>query len=160
MKSCYLFRLSITANLILEESVCHWHFQLHFRWLLLRTRGGMTLEGEDLAAKSKVEGIESPVFKKFGNAMELMKKLKGKGAWFGVCPPCADYYAANDKVDFEEKAGGLADEEHPGRLGCLAVRMDERCERGGGSDASPLFLSKLRWKASVIHCSDRRYSYH
>jgi predicted peroxiredoxin len=66
----------------------------------------MTLEGADLAAKSKVERIESPVFKKFGNAMELMKKLKEKGAWFGVCPPCADYYAANDKVDFVEKAGG------------------------------------------------------
>jgi predicted peroxiredoxin len=66
----------------------------------------MTLEGADLAAKSKVERIESPVFKKFGNAMELMKKLKEKGAWFCVCPPCADYYAANDKVDFVEKAGG------------------------------------------------------
>ena len=66
----------------------------------------MTLDGADLAAKSKAERIESPVFKKFGNAMDLMKKLKEKGAWFGVCPPCADYFAGGDKLDFVEKAGG------------------------------------------------------
>ncbi len=66
----------------------------------------MTLEGADLASKSKLERIDSPVFKKFGNAAELMKKLKEKGAWFGVCPPCADYFVGNDKLDFVEKAGG------------------------------------------------------
>jgi hypothetical protein len=38
--------------------------------------------------------------------MEMMKKLKGKGAWFSVCPPCADYCAVNDKVVFFDKAGG------------------------------------------------------
>jgi predicted peroxiredoxin len=87
----------------------------------------MTLEGADLAAKSKVERIESTVFKKLGNALELMKKLKEKGACFGVCPPCADYYAANDKVDFIEKAGGrLADEEHTGRLGGVDVSRVEK----------------------------------
>ncbi len=66
----------------------------------------MTLEGADLASKSKAERIESPIFKKFGNALELMKKLKGKGAWFGVCPPCAEYFAPDDKLEFVEKAGG------------------------------------------------------
>lgn len=66
----------------------------------------MTLEGADLASKSKVERIESPIFKKFGNALELMKKIREKGGWFGVCPPCADYFASNDKLDFVEKAGG------------------------------------------------------
>lgn len=66
----------------------------------------MTLDGADLAAKSKAERIDSPVFKKFGNALELMKKLKEKGAWFGVCPPCADYFTGSDKLDFVEKAGG------------------------------------------------------
>jgi predicted peroxiredoxin len=66
----------------------------------------MTLEGADLANKSKVERIESPIFKKFGNALELMKKLKEKGAWFGVCPPCADYFVGGDKLDFVERAGG------------------------------------------------------
>jgi predicted peroxiredoxin len=66
----------------------------------------MTLEGADLASKSKAERIESAVFKKFGNALELMNKLKGKGAWFGVCPPCADFFTGSDKLDFVEKAGG------------------------------------------------------
>jgi len=66
----------------------------------------MTLEGAELACKSKVERIDSPIFKKFGNAQELMKKLKDKGAWFGVCPPCADYFVGSDKIDFVEKAGG------------------------------------------------------
>ena len=66
----------------------------------------MTLEGADLASKSKVDRIESPIYKKFGNALALMKKLKEKGGWFGVCPPCADYFAGGDKLDFVEKAGG------------------------------------------------------
>ncbi len=67
----------------------------------------MTLEGADLANKTKVGRIDSPIFKKFGNAEELMKKLKEKGVWFGVCPPCAEYAGAGggDKVDFVEKAG-------------------------------------------------------
>jgi hypothetical protein len=65
----------------------------------------MPLEGADLTVKSKVERIESSVLKIFGSAMELMKKFKEKGGWFGVCPPCADYFAANDKLGFIEKAG-------------------------------------------------------
>lgn len=68
----------------------------------------MTLEGADLAHKNKAERIDSPIFKKFGNALELMKKLKEKGAKFGVCPPCAEYAGAvgNDKFEWIEKAGG------------------------------------------------------
>lgn len=67
----------------------------------------LTLEGADLANKGKAERIDSPVFKKFGNAHELMKKLKEAGATFGVCPPCADYFGAvgGDKYDFVEKRG-------------------------------------------------------
>jgi predicted peroxiredoxin len=66
-----------------------------------------TLDGADLANKTKVERIDSPIFKKFGNAAELMKKLKEKGATFGVCPPCAEYAGAvgSDKLDFVEKRG-------------------------------------------------------
>lgn len=66
-----------------------------------------TLEGADLANKSKAEKIVSPVFHKFGNAYELMKKIKDKKGWFGICPPCAEYYGAEgkDKIDFVEKAG-------------------------------------------------------
>lgn len=65
----------------------------------------MTLEGAELANKSKASRIESPIFKKFGNADELMKKLKEKGATFGVCPPCAEYMGAvgSDRYDFVEK---------------------------------------------------------
>lgn len=66
-----------------------------------------TLDGADLANKTKVERIDSPIFKKFGNALELMKKLKEKGATFGVCPPCAEYAGAvgSDKLDYVEKRG-------------------------------------------------------
>ena len=68
----------------------------------------MTLEGAELAVKGKAERIESPIFKKFGSANELMLKLKGKGATFGVCPPCAEYMGAvgGEKYDFVEKQGG------------------------------------------------------
>lgn len=68
----------------------------------------MTLEGADLANRKKADKIESPIFKKFGNAQDLMKKVKDKGAWFGVCPPCAEYAGAvgDDKYEFVEKAAG------------------------------------------------------
>ena len=37
-----------------------------------------------------------------------MKKIKDKGGWFGVCPPCAEYFGSSrgDKQDFVELAGG------------------------------------------------------
>jgi predicted peroxiredoxin len=68
----------------------------------------MTLDGADLVNKKKTERIESPIYKKFGNALEIMKKIKDKGGWFGVCPPCADYFGAtgSDKYDWVELAGG------------------------------------------------------
>ena len=67
----------------------------------------MTLDGADLANKNKAARIESPIFKKFGNGEELLKKLKEKGATFGVCPPCAEYMGAvgGDKFDFVERQG-------------------------------------------------------
>lgn len=67
----------------------------------------MTLEGAELAHKDKAGRIESPIFKKFGNADSLMRKLKDKGASFGVCPPCAEYVGAvaSEKYDFVEKKG-------------------------------------------------------
>ena len=68
----------------------------------------MTLGGADLANKKRAEKIESPIYKSFGTATQIMKKIKDKGGWFGVCPPCADFYGATagDKVDFVELAGG------------------------------------------------------
>ncbi len=67
----------------------------------------MTLGGAELANKTKASRIESPIFKKFGNAEELLNKLKDKGATFGVCPPCAEYMGStgNEKFDFVEKQG-------------------------------------------------------
>ncbi len=68
----------------------------------------MTLDGADLVNKKKTERIDSPIYKKFGNALEIMKKIKDKGGWFGVCPPCAEYFGAtgSDKYDWVELAGG------------------------------------------------------
>jgi predicted peroxiredoxin len=67
----------------------------------------MTLEGADLANKTKTERIVSPIFKKFGSAHDLMKKLKDKGAVFGVCGPGAEYAGAtgSNKYDFVELRG-------------------------------------------------------
>jgi predicted peroxiredoxin len=67
-----------------------------------------TLQGADLAHATRGEKIESPIFKKWGNAAAIMKKLKEKGATFGVCPPCAEYYGANDqdRLSYVESAGG------------------------------------------------------
>jgi len=68
----------------------------------------MTLQGADLVHTKRAERIESPIYKKFGNALEIMKKIKDKGGWFGVCPPCADYFGAtgSNKYDWSELAGG------------------------------------------------------
>ena len=51
----------------------------------------MTLDGADLVNKNQREGIKSPTYKKCGDALEIMNKVKDKGGWFGVCPPCAGY---------------------------------------------------------------------
>jgi predicted peroxiredoxin len=68
----------------------------------------MTLGGADLAHKKRTDKIESPIYKSFGSATQIMKKIKDKGGTFGVCPPCADFYGAtgNDKHDFVDLAGG------------------------------------------------------
>jgi predicted peroxiredoxin len=67
-----------------------------------------TLSGAELAHKDKPERIESPIFKKFGNAMSLIKDLKERGATFGVCPPCAEYFGSkgDNKLDFFAEVGG------------------------------------------------------
>ena len=68
----------------------------------------MTLDGADLANKKKTDRIDSPIYKKFGNASQIMKKIKDKGGWFGGCPPCAEYFGAkgDDKYDWVTLAGG------------------------------------------------------
>jgi predicted peroxiredoxin len=68
----------------------------------------LTLGGADLANKKKTEKIESPIYKSFGNAAQIINKIKDKGGWFGVCPPCAEFFGAtgSDKYDFIQLAGG------------------------------------------------------
>lgn len=67
----------------------------------------MTLQGAELTIKEKAAKIESPIFKTYGSALELMTKIKEKGGKFGVCPPCSEFACATGgvKMDFVEKAG-------------------------------------------------------
>jgi predicted peroxiredoxin len=67
-----------------------------------------TLGGADLAHKKRTEKMESPIYKSFGAAASIIKKIKDKGGWFGICPPCADFagVTGSDKYDFVEMAGG------------------------------------------------------
>ena len=66
-----------------------------------------TIHGAELANRAKAEKIVSPIFKKFGNGLELVLKLKEKGATFRVCPPCAEAMGATgaEKMDFFELKG-------------------------------------------------------
>jgi predicted peroxiredoxin len=68
----------------------------------------MTIEGADLCKKSVPEKIVSPIFSKFGNAMEIMDRVRKNGCKFGVCPPCAEYFSAkgDEKFDWVELQGG------------------------------------------------------
>jgi predicted peroxiredoxin len=61
----------------------------------------------ELANKTKAGRIDSPIFEKFSNVEELLKKLKDKGCTFGVCPPCAEYMGVegSDKYDFIDEQG-------------------------------------------------------
>ena len=68
----------------------------------------LTLGGADLANKKRTDKIDSPIYKNFGTATQIMQKIKDKGGWFGVCPPCAEFFGStgNDKHAFVELAGG------------------------------------------------------
>lgn len=68
----------------------------------------MTLQGAELACREKTARIVSPIFSKFGNALEIMEDIRERGGWFGVCPPCAEYAGAvgDAKHEWVEKAAG------------------------------------------------------
>jgi predicted peroxiredoxin len=87
-------------GLLLAETVANKGWGQVYVW--------MTLDGADLVNKKKMDRIDSPIYKKFGNASSIMKKIKDKGGWFGVCPPCAEYFGAagGDKHEGVELAGG------------------------------------------------------
>lgn len=67
-----------------------------------------TIEGADLCHKGHPEKVTSPIFLKFGNALEIMESIRKQGGTFGVCPPCAEYFDAKDsnKHDWVELQGG------------------------------------------------------
>ena len=68
----------------------------------------MTLEGADLCKKGSLEKISSPVYQKFGNALEIAERVRKNGGKFGLCPPCAEYFGAkgDQKYDWVELQGG------------------------------------------------------
>lgn len=67
-----------------------------------------TVEGADLCRKGHPETIVSPIFQKYGNALELMERTRKNGAKFGACPPCLDYFGAtgDNKYEWIEPQGG------------------------------------------------------
>jgi len=68
----------------------------------------MTIEGAEFSKKSVPEKIVSPIFSKFGNAMEIMERVRKNGCKFGVCPPCAEYFSAKGDEKFGFDIGILA----------------------------------------------------
>lgn len=67
-----------------------------------------TLEGADLCRKGHAEKVTSPIFLKWGNALEIMESIRKAGGTFGICPPCAEYFGAkdDDKLGWVELQGG------------------------------------------------------
>lgn len=67
-----------------------------------------TIEGADLCRTGHAEKITSPIFLKYGTALEIMESIRKAGGTFGVCPPCAEYFGAkdDDKLGWVELQGG------------------------------------------------------
>jgi len=66
-----------------------------------------TIEGADLCRKGHAEKITSPIFLKYGTALEIMESIRKAGGTFGICPPCAEYFAKDaDKLEWVELQGG------------------------------------------------------
>ncbi len=66
------------------------------------------LEGIELCKKGLAEKILSPTYQKFGNALEMMERIKKNGGTFGACPPCLDWVGAagETKHDWITPQGG------------------------------------------------------
>jgi len=68
----------------------------------------MVLEGVELCKKGHAEKIVSPAYHKFGNAFEMMERIRKNGGTFGACPPCLDWVGATgeNKYDWITPQGG------------------------------------------------------
>lgn len=69
----------------------------------------LALEGAELCKKGAPEKIISLSFYRFGNALEMMERIRKFGGKFGVCPPCADRIGAvgDQKFDWVENQDGV-----------------------------------------------------
>lgn len=67
----------------------------------------MVLEGAELCRKGHAEKIVGPAYQKFGNAFDMMERIRKNGGKFGVCPPCADWVGAigDNKLEWVENQG-------------------------------------------------------
>lgn len=61
----------------------------------------MVLEGAELCRKGHPEKIVGPAYQKFGNAFDIMERIRKNGGTFGVCPPCADWVGAVGENRYE-----------------------------------------------------------
>ncbi len=68
----------------------------------------MVLEGVELCKKGLAEKIVSPAYHKFGNAFDMMERIRKNGGTFGACPPCLDWVGATgeNKYDWITPQGG------------------------------------------------------
>lgn len=68
----------------------------------------MVLEGVELCKKGLAEKIVSPAYHKFGNAFEMMERIRKNGGTFGACPSCLDWVGATgeNKYDWITPQGG------------------------------------------------------
>jgi predicted peroxiredoxin len=107
-KKKYLFVVSSGGNnpnratlaLILADVVQKKEFGDVHIWLVL--------EGSELCRKGHPEKIVGPAYQKFGNAFDMMERIRKNGGKFGVCPPCAEWVGAtgNNRIEYVEDQGG------------------------------------------------------
>lgn len=107
-KKKYLFVVSSGGNnpnrailaLLLADVVQKKEFGEVHIWLVL--------EGAELCRKGHPEKIVGPAYQKFGNAFDMMERIRKNGGKFGVCPPCAEWVGAtgDSRIEYVENQGG------------------------------------------------------
>lgn len=68
----------------------------------------LVLEGSELCRKGHPEKIVGPAYQKFGNAFEMMERIRKNGGTFGVCPACAEWVGATgaNRIEYVADQGG------------------------------------------------------
>ncbi|MFA6148594.1 MAG: hypothetical protein WC899_10345 [bacterium] len=67
-----------------------------------------TLQGGKLCKKGVAEGLNSPIFKKFGTLADILGEAVKAGAKLAACPFCVDFYEIpkTEYLDGLERKGG------------------------------------------------------